>query len=310
MIVSKSKKLLLLGLACMLAAFFSACGDDLSNIYEIQCYTSIATIDLEKEKNTTYEITVNVRSHADNVLPEYLQYVSNDPSIATIEYVSHEEGGSLDKLKVKAKITGVASGETICYVQTTDGKVKSDDITVKVTGDPNVLKINEYGGKPLADVIAKMDELGYTAKYTHASSNLDFTSEIQAYSEADLSKWLIVSVKNVDSKNKTAEFTINTQENIDKIDKEEKTRSALEAKIDSATACQAVENYGKEEYPYGFTLHYIMGAYSKTPVDENTWFIKCDATIVNAFNAKQKVVCEANVSGTKESPVVTDFRVY
>lgn len=162
----------------------------------------------------------------------------------------------------------------------------------------------------LTDAIAKIKELGYTAKYTHASSGLDFTNEITAFDDTELAKWVIVEYKNIDTTAKTIELIINTKNNITNAQKEDAKQKALDAKLSSSHAWQAVEAYGKEQYPYGFDLHWIGGNLATEAKDETTWHLKATVTITNENNVKSEKECEAYVTGTSEKPEVTQFDVY
>ncbi len=63
-------------------------------------------------------------------------------------------------------------------------------------------------------------------------------------------------------------------------------------------------------YPYGFKIHTVKGLLGSEALDENTWFLKYQVTITNAFNAEAKLVCEAKVTGTNDNPEIVDFLVY
>lgn len=162
----------------------------------------------------------------------------------------------------------------------------------------------------LTDATAKIKELGYTAKYTHASSGLDFTNEITTFDDTELAKWIIIECKKIDTTTKTVEFTINTEENIKADEKAAATQKALAEKLSASNAWQAVEAYGKKQYPYGFDLHWIAGVITQEAKDKNTWHLKATVTITNEYNAEAKMECEAYVTGTSEKPEVTQFDVY
>ena len=88
-------------------------------------------------------------------------------------------------------------------------------------------------------------------------------------------------------------------------------REVLDGKLPVSNAWTAVKSYGKQQYPYGFKLHDIMGVLAETAQDENTWFLKATCDVTNEYGAKAKdLVCEAEVAGTKDSPEVISFTVY
>ena len=99
---------------------------------------------------------------------------------------------------------------------------------------------------------------------------------------------------------------INTKENVSSQKQVQEEASALENKLGHIEACQAAEEYGKKQYPYGFKLHYMSGMYGYAVSGKNkdTWKIKCTATITNAYNASQEVDCEFKVTGTNTSQIV------
>ena len=75
---------------------------------------------------------------------------------------------------------------------------------------------------------------------------------------------------------------------------------------------QAVEEYGKEQYPFGFKLHYMKDLQGYQMVGENndTWRIQCGVTITNAYGASYDATCQAEITGSNEAPEVTGFVVF
>ena len=114
-----------------------------------------------------------------------------------------------------------------------------------------------------------------------------------------------------DADAKKALFYINTQENIDMAKEKEINRDNLNDRLDSVYAWQAVENYGKQQYTYGFKLHYLTGRLNEEPANEKTWFLKAYCDVKNAYGIWEKqLVCEAYVTGTSDNPQITSFKVY
>ncbi len=265
-------------------------------------YTTDIALNLDDEKSSSHKTWVQVRG---DFTIEDLVFISNNPEIATIEY-SETIGDSY----VYFNIIGVKAGETTVYVQTKDGIVKSEELKVVVTGDNSYKKIEGLNGASLPAAISLIQECGYTATYFHANTLEDFTSIVELSDETELSKWVIVECTKTDKNNKTAEFTINTIENIETDKAKAEMKEALEAKLSYSTAVTAVETYGKAMYPYGFKIHTFNGFLGSEAVDENTWFLKYEVTITNAFNAEARLVCEAKVTGTNDNPEIVDFMVY
>lgn len=84
----------------------------------------------------------------------------------------------------------------------------------------------------------------------------------------------------------------------------------LDERLDVAACWTAIEQYASEQYPYGFDPHWVLGKIAERAEDEDTWFLKYEVTITNAFGASYDTTFEAYVSGTTESPVVDSLIVY
>lgn len=178
-------------------------------------------------------------------------------------------------------------------------------------------QIEALVNQPLSDAMTKIDELEYTAKYYYdnGKDNNDYTSYVEETLSNDkkqMKKWVITRYKDIDKDDKTVTLFINTKENVSSQKQVQEEASALESKLGHINACQAAEDYGKQQYPYGFKLHYMSGMYGYAVSGKNkdTWKIKCTATITNAYNASQEVDCEFKVTGTNESPEIVSFDVY
>jgi|LSQX01.2.fsa_nt_gb hypothetical protein len=170
-------------------------------------------------------------------------------------------------------------------------------------------------GKPAIDVYNELKNFGYTVNFKHAVSKMDFTDSLVYSSDpTDTESYIPWIISDLDSHNealKTASFLINTQEMLDQEQKKKTVEDILQAKLDRQYAWQAVESYGKREYPYGFKLRWIAGKLAETVKDENTWFLKAECEFRNEYGTWLKnLTCEALVSGTTESPRVIDFTVY
>lgn len=164
-------------------------------------------------------------------------------------------------------------------------------------------------GKSVLDAEAVVTSLGFTAEYKHSNSGLDYTEEIS--SESDKSRWMIVECKKIDIDQKKITLIINTFENVQNEEANAALVSALNEKLSSGHAWQAVEAYGVLLYPYGFKLHYIVGVLALEAEDENTWYMKATCDVTNEYGATMKdLACEAHVTGTSDNPEVVDFTVY
>ena len=114
--------------------------------------------------------------------------------------------------------------------------------------------------------------------------------------------------KNEKAETKTVDLYINTKKEA----KKQKQLNELENKLGHINACQAVEEYGKEQYPFGFKLHYMKDLQGYQMVGENndTWRIQCGVTITNAYGASYDATCQAEITGSNDAPEVTDFVVF
>ena len=83
----------------------------------------------------------------------------------------------------------------------------------------------------------------------------------------------------------------------------------LQERLDVAVAMTAMEQYGQSQYPYGFKLNIWADNNQDVAEDENTWFLRYEVTITNAFGAEYKATACARVSGTTDSPYVEEFWV-
>lgn len=163
----------------------------------------------------------------------------------------------------------------------------------------DVQAINSFVGQPLQGLMDKLSEIGYTG--TYLADGVDFTSFIDSMA-ADYS----VGSVEINEADKTVTANIVLTSNLEAAGAED----ALSAKLDTGASWTAVENYGETQYPYGFELHYLMGKIAEEAYDENTWFLKAECTVTNESGAEVEGTCEAKVTGTTDSPQVTEFTVY
>lgn len=166
----------------------------------------------------------------------------------------------------------------------------------------------------LSNALSKMEEMGYTATYYFDNGKAyknDYTNVVKdnfSKDEKQLKKYVITKYENVNAETKTVDLYINTKKEA----KKQKQLNELESKLGHINACQAVEEYGKEQYPFGFKLHYMKDLQGYQMVGENndTWRIQCGVTITNAYGASYDATCQAEITGSNETPEVTDFVVF
>nr|DAG05064.1 MAG TPA: protein of unknown function (DUF4969) [Siphoviridae sp. ctuy39] len=154
--------------------------------------------------------------------------------------------------------------------------------------------LSEYVGKPLSELMSKVDELGYTA--TYLADGVDFTDFIDAMKD----DYLTGDIKE-DAKNKTVEVTLKLIAN----EEAEKIKTSLNEKFPEGDAWVIAENYGQEKFGDGFDLNFLMGKIDASAEDENTWFLKAECSLDGT-----DMTCEAKITGTKDAPKVISFDIY
>ena len=186
--------------------------------------------------------------------------------------------------------------------------------TSSVENDKILSELNKYKGKEVPELLAKLEEMGYKGTFTFETSGMDFTYLMTEVKPGDedyhADEFIVRSFKNLDTSRKSVEVLINSKENIARQAEAQSAKEKLESKLEAVYAWQAVEQYGKNQFPYGFKLHYLTEQYAETARDENTWFLKAGCDVNNAYGAKARMVCEALVSGTNDDPIITSFYVY
>lgn len=244
-----------------------------------------------------------------DIIKSEIKFIFDDDSIAQVNEITVKKDDSSREAEIDCTFTPLADGSTKGHFENADGTIKSEDIRITVS-NMVVTKLKELEGASLADAMSTVEENGYTATYKHEQSGYDFTEEIKAFDSDQIAKYVITEVNNIDASSKKVYFTINTQENIDKNNKAKEMEETLSSKLESSYAWQAASDYGKNEYPFGFKLHYIKGKLAQEAVDENTWYLKATCTVTNGYNASMEMECEAKVTGTNDNPEVIEFNVY
>ena len=159
-----------------------------------------------------------------------------------------------------------------------------------------------FVNKDLKTASSKAKKLKYKV-YIFNNKNVSMDKTI---SKKDYSNWIVIKVKNVDSKNKTVSFVVNSKKAI----KLEKQRKKLESKLSETEAYYYMEQYGKQVYPYGFNLHFILGQHSAYVKNSSTWVVKSECSITNGFGATRRVMCEAKVKIKGSKIRVFGFKEY
>ncbi|MBF4613736.1 PASTA domain-containing protein [Curtobacterium sp. VKM Ac-1376] len=81
------------------------------------------------------------------------------------------------------------------------------------------------------------------------------------------------------------------------------------AGLDRAHAGTACDQYGEQQYPYGWKGHTILGVIAAENQGDH-YFWKFEADVTNAYNAEAAATVECTVGGSNDTPQVTEFNVY
>ncbi len=163
--------------------------------------------------------------------------------------------------------------------------------------EPVANQLEKYVKKPLVELMARVDELGYTA--TYFNQGVDFTEILTFYTEEDCKSLLVVSIDE-DPFAKTVVVNLLPESFVENEDAE----NALRNKLEIGSAWNAVEDYGKDEFGE-FELHYLTRKIAEYADDKDTWFLKAECTFYGI-----EMVCEAKVTGTTAAPNVIAFEIY
>jgi hypothetical protein len=81
------------------------------------------------------------------------------------------------------------------------------------------------------------------------------------------------------------------------------------AGLDGAHAATACDQYGDQQYPYGWKGHVFLGQLASEAQGDH-YFFKFEADVTNAYDATASVTVDCTVAGSNEAPQVTGFDVY
>ena len=153
---------------------------------------------------------------------------------------------------------------------------------------------------------------GFNLEYIHENTELDFTGELNSMSDTELQEyhWICRGIYDANPDTDTLVIIVNTTENIERLKAQEEAKKKLEEKFDPSVALSALEMYGKEQYPYGFRIHMIIGRLGEEVYDEDTWFMKYKAKYKDWTGQWIECTCEGKIKGPESNPQVYDFMVY
>ncbi len=201
--------------------------------------------------------------------------------------------------------TDAVPGEEPTTIQATEPSIETTissathptEAPTETPTEPVVNQFDKFVKKSLVELMARVDELGYTA--TYFNQGVDFTEILAFYTEEDCKSLLVVSIDE-DPFAKTVVVNLLPGSFVENEDAE----NALRNKLEIGSAWNAVEDYGKDEFGE-FELHYLTGKIAEYADDKDTWFLKAECTFYGI-----EMVCEAKVTGTTETPNVIEFEIY
>lgn len=187
---------------------------------------------------------------------------------------------------------------------------KEEPAVEEVREDENI--VENYVGKDAKIAWWDLKESGYTVRFVfNRANNGGFTDEgfqdfvindcfgSDSYKDAPF----VVTGQSVAGKNVVLTIEFND------IAQEEAVLSArreqLEKKLSIVTAMSACDIYGGRNYR-NFKMHSILGRIAEYMLDDDTWLLKYRVDADGYTN----LVMECSVTGTNNSPVIKDFKIY
>ena len=203
-----------------------------------------------------------------------------------------------------------------------DDKVKKIDDKM---GDKVKEVVAEYEGRPARLAKAVLEAAGYTVIVDTPGVDKDVVPEMDGGSDY----WLLRDGETIRKERKdklglerivklTVEGAYERTERLAKEKTEKEAEKAAKAaedayqkrceevdkKVPRGNAWLLVERQGQAEYPYGFKLHSFLGIITETPTDDDTWLLIATCTVTNAFGAKWKGKCAAEVGANDKGELV------
>ena len=154
-------------------------------------------------------------------------------------------------------------------------------------------------GKYYLDVGQAFEDAGFTniSYYTRIDSSADKTNKVANIFVDGRSSFDLTDGFYPDAEVEIYFYTLSS------------SSSKSDTSLSSSYARIAFENYGEQQFPYGFKCHWFVGLIHEEQLDDGSWYFKVEVTIENAYGNKIDTVAEGIVSGTDASPVITQFHV-
>ena len=182
---------------------------------------------------------------------------------------------------------------------TTNTATEPAPTTAATTPASTAIEVPDLTGQLASDARDTLTAAGFTVKFDAGD---DFVVKA--------SNWTVTG----QDATGTAEPGTTITLTVEKTSKEEASpeqpaaRTATDAGLKPLTAQIACDNYAKNEFPYGYDPHWIIGKYEEVRAEEV--FFKVSAEVTNAFNATRSVTIECYVTGTDDAPEIRDFLAY
>jgi hypothetical protein len=168
------------------------------------------------------------------------------------------------------------------------------------------VKMPKVVGQSADDARDKLEEIGFTVKLkakpkadgpVFLESNWKVSKQsVKAGKKVKEGKKITLTVEK-----KAAESSLSASPTADP--------DVTTAGLDSVHALTACDQYGDQAFPYGWKGHIILGVIANENQGDH-YFVKFEADVTNAYNAKASGVAECTVGGSNDAPQVTEFNVY
>ena len=159
-----------------------------------------------KEVYITAKITGENFNNSNEEYMNELELVFSDSKTAAVNTNPSDmfrQPDESDNAKFAIKLLN--KGKTNVYIQTKDGKVKSEPIKIVVTD------LASLNGSSLTDAVNELKSIGFTAEYTDSFGN-DITETIKKYAEKDMKDLTVIKLDKINMTAKTVAIKLDTNE--------------------------------------------------------------------------------------------------
>ena len=221
-----------------------------------------------------------------------------------------EEVNSVDNKEIKVssdgvfEITGTAKKSSLFFVNdqliTSANQDKDGNYKVNVQLNEVVPEVNfkiKYSNDELLNEILKLDVSDLEEQITKESIDEELRLEKEALE------------KELAEKEKIEKEVAREKERLENSDITKLSNDPTTEQV--ATLNNLMNQKFKQDYPYkGSKIHSVLGVIQPWTSVDDYWFYKTEATIVNAFNAEQKVIIEVTITPTDASSGLVEIIDY